>query len=229
MTANVSWTVKPPTILHIEALSADQKSQLFGLVCEDFATSSPIHVALEISPQEYSNYLHDDWESYIHTGPLGSVVAIEPDSGEILGCIITSDFPSCFADVDKKPKKQQIISALLQELEQIYLDKLRLENNGTTEKSLLVDIALVPDRYANQGIYQRLRLRLQELARENGFEKIYGELSSAPTQHVCINKLHQQMVAEVFYKDFCFDGNRPFANILEPASVKLVMASLPAV
>jgi len=218
--------MKTPTIHHVESLSANKQKQLFEIVCNEFVSSSPIHTALKINPRDYSNYLRDDWESYVHMGPLGrhgSLVAIDPDSDEICGCIITADFPTRFNDFDNKPVKQQMVSALLQELEQLYLG-----DSCSDEKSLLVDLALVPRQYSNQGIYQLLRHKIHEVAAKSGFEIIYGELTSAHTQHVCINKLHHQTVAEVLYREFSFAGSRPFAHILEPPSVKLVMASLPA-
>ena len=214
--------MKPIVVRSCEELSADQKVQLFEMVCNQFVNTSPIHVALGISPLEYSNHLSKDWESYIHEGPLGSLVACDPDNGEIRGCMITADFPSCFKNSASLPLSQKTVSALLQELEELYLSE-----NRNKEKSLLVDIAVVPDQFSNRGIYQQLRHRLQDLAVKNGFKRIFGELSSAATQHVCINKLHQQTVAEVFYKDFNFAGSRPFADILEPPSIKLVVASLP--
>jgi len=215
--------MKSTIIRPAEKLSADQKTQLFELVCNEFVSSSPIHDALGINSREFSDYMHDDWESYIHKGPLGSLVACEQDSGDIIGCMISADFPSCFNESVKQSLKQQTVSALLEELEELYL-----RENGETENSLLVDIAVVADKYSNQGIYQQLRHSLQGMAITKGFKSIFGELTSAATQHVCIDKLHQQTVAEVFYKDFKFAGTRPFANILEPPSIKLVKASLPS-
>ena len=218
--------MKPIIIRSCSELSANQQVQLFEMVCNEFVNSSPIHVALGINTQEYADYLRDEWTSYIHKGPLGpmgSLVACDPDSGEIRGCMITAAFPSCFKHSANLPIKQKTVSALLQELEELYLGE-----NVNTEKSLLVDIAVVHKQFSNRGIYQQLRHRLQELAVSNGFNNIFGELSSAATQHVCINKLHQQTVAEIFYKDFDFAGSRPFEDILEPPSIKLVVASLPA-
>jgi len=68
--------------------------------------------------------------------------------------MITAAFPSCFKHSADLPLKQKKVSALLQELEELYLGE-----NFNTEKSLLVDIAVVTEQFSNRGIYQQLRHR----------------------------------------------------------------------
>ena len=107
------------------------------------------------------------------------------------------------------------------ELETRYLHK-----HKPPEKSLLVDIAVVAADAANTGIYQQLRLALERNAADAGFEKIFGELSSAATQRVCVEKSNHKLVAEIPYQKFIYKNRKPFASISSPESIQLVEQSL---
>ena len=79
---------------------------------------------------------------------------------------------------------------------------------------------------AGQGVYQKLRNAAQNNAKELGYRFVVGELSSASTQHVVLNKLGHSKVAEVLFSSFEFAGSRPFASINEPESIVLAEGML---
>ena len=60
------------------------------------------------------------------------------------------------------------------------------------------------------------------MAKAAGFNTVIGELSSAATQHVCVNSLGQTVMAEIEYASFEFAGGYPFAEIVKPPSIQLV-------
>ncbi|MEM7292239.1 MAG: hypothetical protein AAF420_02430 [Pseudomonadota bacterium] len=83
----------------------------------------------------------------------------------------------------------------------------------------MVDLAVVAREAGGRGVYKNLRLQAQTLAKIEGFETCVGELSSAATQHVLMNKFGHRVVAEVEFAEFEFDGKKPFASISDPTSI----------
>jgi len=195
--------------------------EILTLVCEEFCSNSTLHKALGIGTEEYREAMTDGWHDYLFSGPVAPLLATGTDNNKILACIIPAPFPSDFKDFQTLPEIQQAIPALLAELETRYLQKYK-----PPEKSLLVDIAVVAADAANTGIYQQLRLALERNAADAGFEKIFGELSSAATQRVCVEKFKHKLVAEIPYQKFTYKNRKPFASISSPESIQLVEQSL---
>jgi len=208
-----SWRVIP--------LNQSHSEECLSLVTDHFCKQSTLHIATNVSSTELRDYLSQYWHRYACKGPINSLVAISDDDEEVLGCIIARRFPTLVASLSNLPDKQQRITALLQALEAQFL-----EQSDSTARSLLVDLAVVKQSASNQGIYQNLRVEMQRNAADAGFEKIYGELSSAAAQHVCVEKLKHKVVSEIFYQNFTFNEGRPFASIDTPKSIQLVEGCL---
>lgn len=205
----------------IRPLTVNQSAEALTLVTNEFSVSSPLHQATAVTPQEYQDYLSKNWQSYAFGGPVNSLGAFSSLDNRLLGCLIATRFPVSFVQLDLLPKKQKPIAALLQALELQYL-----QCNDYSTDSLLVDLAVVAKNQRGCGIYQQLRTAFHEAAALAGYNTVYGELSSAATQHVCVSKLGHQVVAEIHYADFQYDGRKPFASIEDPCSIQLVAASI---
>ncbi len=201
----------------VKKLDNDYSEQALTLVSEEFSHGSPLHQAMDISQQEYFDYLSADWHNYAMAGPLDSLIAIDSNSHELLGCLITSRFPVVFCELELLPEKQQPISALLQKLESNYLKSSRHHGKGC-----MVDLVVVRKTYRGTGIYQHMRKTLHTQAKAAGYDTVFGELSSASTQHVCVKKLGHKVLAEINYDTFDYRGNKPFASIENPPSIQLV-------
>lgn len=202
---------------HIQAMDDSTSDGLLSFVADHFTQASPLHNAVNITPAELTIQLQSHWHEYSHSAAVAPLLAITDE--QIIGCIIPAPFPTRFST--NCPDKQKPIASLLQSLETQYLSK-----HAPIPDSLLVDIAAVDRRASGQGIYQILRTELHIRTKAAGYSAIYGALSSATTQHVCINKLHQRVVSEVRYSDFMLNNKRPFASIQNPPSIQLVEAIL---
>ena len=207
--------------LNIVPIENSFSAQALTLVADQFCANSTLHQAMKISPSEFYNHLHPLWQEYAFEGPVDTLVAVSHEHTEVVGCIIACPFPMQLESLKTLPEKQRPITALLQALEASYL-----KNNPMIDQSLLVDIAVVDKGVANRGIYQKLRAELHLRAKEAGYKKIYGELSSSATQHVCVDNLRHKVVSEIAFKNFIYNGKRPFASIDSPASIQLVEGTL---
>ncbi len=206
---------------NVKALTTDHSNQALQLVANEFSTGSPLHQAMGITQQEYLEYLSGGWNAYAFGGPIRSLGAFCNSSQQLIGCLIVTHFPVSFDNLDTLPEKHKPIAALLQTLENKYLN-----HNNHPHRSLLVDLAVVSHSHRGSGIYQQLRTTLHNNAASSGYKSIFGELSSSLTQHVCVNKSAHQVVAEINYKDFNYGGRTPFATIEDPRSILLVNVSL---
>lgn len=192
-------------------------------MCSEFLAGSELHRALDISLPEYTDYMADAICSLL--AQENSFVAIDDSDHSIVGCILAGDFsPGSDVDAQKKstdidvPEFAQPIQALLVRLENQY-KSLRADNLQST---LLVDIAVVVPQARGQGVYTRLRQAVHQRALDRGYTTVVGELSSAATQHLCVEKLGHKVICEIPYSSFEYEGLYPFSTITNPTSIQLV-------
>ena len=201
----------------IIALDNSYSSATLSLICDDFYHRSPLHQAVGITASEFREYMTQQWARTITSGPLKSLVAIDEQTDQVLGCLITDSFPQSFEHTEALPYKRAAIARLLQSLQQQYLN-----NNPFPDKALLVDMAVVSTSAGKRGIYQALRTTLHEHASAAGFNQVFGELSSAVTQKICVEKFGHDVVGEISYRDFSYNNRYPFASIDDPLTIQLV-------
>ena len=146
-----------------------------------------------------------------------SFAAIDRASGALVGCMIVTDFHKSLTPAPNASDALAPIDALTQALATRYL-ALRAIAPGEV---ILVDMAAIADGYAGRGLYQSLRRACHAHAKAQGFTRVVGELSSAATQHVVLNKLGHQKLAEIKYREFEFRGEYPFASITAPECIVL--------
>ena len=206
---------------HVIPLNESHSEQCLSLVIDHFCRQSTLHTAANVSSKELREYLSKHWYRYACEGPIESLVAVSDDGTEALGCVIARRFPTLIGSINNLPEKQKPITALLQALEAQFL-----EQSESSARSVLVDLAVVKESATRLGIYQNLRSVMHQRAAEAGYEKIYGQLTSVATQHVCVKKLEHKVVSEIRYQDFSYNGTRPFASIESPRSIQLVEGCL---
>lgn len=209
--------------LLIVPLEPEYSSAALELICEEFSLHSPLHRALEISTDEYHEYLLPRWNDYAFGKQSSSLIALEPQTRELLGCLIAIPYTPQTGFKQNVPQRMRPIAALLEHLEY----QIKPLDSDLSRASLLVDLAVVKHSRKGQGIYKQLRESVHSIARKEGYSYVLGELSSAATQHVCVKKMGHQVLAEVPYADFSFQGTLPFATIDHPVSIQLVAHSLP--
>ncbi|MDJ0613583.1 MAG: hypothetical protein QNJ29_07875 [Rhizobiaceae bacterium] len=206
--------------ISISILSEEHMAPAFELATEVFVESSTLHQALGISLEEYRIYLRPSFEACV--SEEFSIVATEPATGEVIGCLIATDFRQHLNAANTATGKFAPLAALTTELCRQYKSKRTIDPGD----ALLIDMGAVRPSTAGMGIYQKMRDAAQINAKEAGYKTVVGELSSASTQHVVLNKFGHAKLAEVKFAEFEIDGKFPFAKITEPNSIILVEGNL---
>lgn len=194
--------------------------QAFALATEVFATQSTLHRALNVNLEAYRTYLAPSFDAMV--AEKLSVVAVAPETQTVLGVMIATDFHHQFAPQSAAPDPFAPLQALTAELTRLYRRKYSI----TPGQVALVDMAAVATSANGHGLYRKMRTALHASAKHQGFEAVVGELSSAATQHVVLDRLGHQKIAEVTFASFEFEGKRPFETITDPARIILAQGQL---
>ena len=192
----------------------------FNLATEVFVSDSTLHRALKIELDEYRDYLRKSFAEMVSEDL--SIVAIEENSEDIVGCLIATDFYGHLRPVIKPENKFSPLAALTAELCRQYKAKRTIQSGEV----VLVDMGAVVSSAAGQGIYKQMRKTAQANAKAKGFTHIVGELSSASTQHVILKIQGHQKLAEVEFAKFAFRDKIPFEAINTPRSIILAEGAL---
>lgn len=204
----------------VSRVTKQNANAAFTLACEVFVDSSVLHAAVGISNEEYRDYMRLPFKWMWEQGL--SLIATDANNKELVGCIISCDYAALPHNSAPLPEKLKPVNALLHELDELYREKHKILPGNC----LLVDMAVVKPTSRGQGIYSLLRQQTHNIGRELGFEKVIGELSSAATQRLCVDRLGHTVCAEIEYASFSYENEKPFSSIKDPTSIKLVESSL---
>ncbi len=204
----------------IVPLREDKLDSAFNLATDVFIQGSTLHRALKIGLSEYRTYLRPSFEQMIREGL--SVAAFDDETGEIIGCLIATDFFHQSGDTEVPRGKFAPLTALTRHLCKQYHGKRQIRAGEV----VLADMGVVAPHVLGMGVYQQMRFELGAHVKALGFSAIVGELSSATTQHVVVQKLGHRVLAEVEYATFEFDGGYPFSAIKEPRRIILAEGQL---
>lgn len=205
--------------MEIRSLEPANLAAAFDLVTRVFAASSTLHRALGTDLETYRAYLKPDFKAMIDEGLS---VCARDSSGEMLGCTIVIDFHGPLHEPPSEHPTFASISALMSALGAEYIRKVAISPGEV----ILVDMGAVAPHAGGGGIYQAMRAEVQRIAVGRGFKRVVGELSSAATQHVVLNRLGHRKIAEIAFADFEFAGERPFRSVSDPPSVILAEGDL---
>ena len=196
----------------IRKLEKWRASEAFALLTEEFVRHNVIHQTLNTNLDDYQSRFHNEFQNILDEGM--SLIAIDPTTKKLVGVLLATDLVKSTqiqaAKIDPSP-----LNALCDELKQNYL---ALHPRSVGE-ALLVDMVAVSQMYRAQGIYRKLRLKINEVALMHNYKYVVGELSSALTQKFLLEKMGHKAVTQIEYKTFFHCGNFPFAMIKEPSSI----------
>jgi len=205
----------------VVALHPHYSDAALELVCNEFSRNSTLHRAVGMEEPEFRQYMAQGWETTLTGSPVAPLVAIDTETDQVIGCMIPENFPADFSGIDRLPPKRRSIALLLQALEEQYF-----RTHTSNDNTILIDLAVVNSAHSGLGIYQALRKTMHVTAKKAGFQLIVGELSSAATQRVCVEKFGHRVVAEIEFKTYCEGDQLPFMSITEPPSIQLVVGEL---
>ena len=199
--------------IKIESLDDKRLEMAFALATDTFTQESTLHRAMDIQLSEYQDYLRNSFKKIVTEGL--SIAAIDAKSGDLIGCLIATEFLNQLDSSVKSSIQFAPLVALTNSLATKY-DSQRSIVRG---EAVLVDMGVVSAHARGNGIYKLMRLAIEDVARRAGYRWVIGELSSAATQHVVINRMKYRVMAQIKYDEFEFEGGYPFQFIKEPPSI----------
>lgn len=209
------------TDFDIRPLDGALAESAFDLASRNFATQSALHVALDARIDEYRAYLRPTFFDDVDDGL--SLAAIDRNSGDLVGVLIVRDFLK--QRFTGRLPFQHIfdpVTALFETLEAAYLQERELQPG----QAVLVDMAAVASSCTGRGIYQALRRAISAQARSAGYHYTIGELTTAATQKVVLEKLGHRARAEITPAAFIYERKHPFASVTDPARILLTEEAL---
>ncbi len=199
----------------LNLLEAARLNAAFNLATKVFAEASTLHRALKIGLNEYREHLRHPFEMMVREGL--SITATDNHSGELVGCLIVTDFSNQFVEKANPSPRFAPLSAITKDLCRQYQRKRLI----SVADAILVDMGAVSKEAGGTGIYKQMRTAAHDLARSRGFKLVIGELSSAVTQHVVLERLGHRKMAEINFAEFQYGNERPFHTIQNPPSIIL--------
>jgi len=206
--------------IEIQSMTKDHAQEALALSCEVFVEASALHSAIDISVKEYRQYMDAPFRAMVCQGL--SLVAVDTKTGKLVGCLVACDYLTQGQKSTMVPDKLKPVNALLSSLDDTYRKIRQLQ----TGQCMLVDMAVVTPTERGLGIYSRLRETAHKTGQDAGFSLVVGELSSAATQHLCVNHYKHRIYAEIEYSTFKYMGKTPFSSIKTPRSILLAEGAL---
>lgn len=198
----------------------EQHQSAFELATSVFVQNSQMHRALKVTLSEYQLYLRPAFDDLISEGL--SIGAVEAKSNRLIGCMIVGDYSNQLTSRKTVETRFDPLVAVTEKLRSSFGGRNKVEPGQIA----LIDMGAVLPGCGGKGIYKTLRNKVHEVARQQGFIQIAGELSSAATQHVVINLLGHQPMARLSFREYEFAGTWPFASIDEPEEYILAIGDL---
>ena len=200
----------------ISTLDGQLAKEAFDLASSNFSNQSVLHVTLNTDLEEYRAYLRPTFFDDVKDD--FSLVAKDTKNDELLGVLIARDLLKN-PPISHLPfqRKYVSISKLLKMLETKYLQQRRIFIGD----ALLVDMAAVSPTHTSRGIYQMLRKEISRRAKLCGYKYVIGELPTAASQKVVLEKMGHRNFAQINLSTFSDDNGRPFKTIVDPETIVL--------
>ena len=87
--------------------------------------------------------------------------------------------------------------------------------------ALLLDMAAVSPPHTSRGICQMLRKEISRRAKLCGYKYVIGELASAASEKMVLEKVGHRNCAQINLSIFSDDSGRPFETIVDPETIVL--------
>jgi hypothetical protein len=205
--------------IRYEVLGAQHLDEAIRCLCVQFSEMEPMSCALRLSISDHLPFVTLVCQQAARDGL--SVAAIDIESGELVGCMIAHDFMYPPAEgIETAARRLAPILALLDTLDE------RFRQGRAISPRTHLHVLMVASRLPNRGISTTLYRVVQQRARSLGFQKLVVEPTGLVSQHVLVEKLGQQVAAEIVYASFVFEGERVFQTISAPPSCLLTVGDL---
>jgi len=180
---------------------------------DSFLNREPMTRALALTDAAYRYFLEITAAKAADDGV--SFVAV--DAGQVVGCLLAEDLAS------PPPVGSERIDPSMAPLFGL-LDELqgRLGQPGEIAPGQYLHLFMrgVVDGHEGQGIGGTLYRLVEDLGRAKGYRELINECTGARSQYLT-EKAGGVMSGEIVYREFSYEGTRPFASIEAPPSCRL--------
>lgn len=198
-----------PASLLFEACRPSDVAGMCRMLAETFARNDPPAVAVGLTAAEFEAFVRLVSAPVI-TREL-TIVARDPASGRLAGAMLTEDAASPPPDgLTELSQKFGPIFDLFGLLEEQYVEQPAAESGEALHLFLLG----VDDRYAGQGVGQRLVREALDNGIARGYRTAVVEATNLTSQHI-FSKLGFTTRARTSYAAYRHDGVPVFASIAE--------------
>lgn len=190
-------------------------------VSEVFTEAEPMSRFLGISREEFLVFANAVYPAMAEQGL--SFVARDSQTGKIVGIRISEDY-AC-SDMEEIPGLSPKFFPLFSILHQIS-EHFRQIREIPPGKYIHLFMVAVNSNYAGRGIAPTMNAIFFDYVRSLGFTHAVTEPTGAISQHILMNKFGFQLLHQIRYRDFEYEGRRVFANIQGHEGVMLLEKDL---
>jgi len=209
--------------IRYELLSEETLASAIECVSHSFTQREPLAAHMGITVDEFLIFANAFYPSLIE--PALSFVAVDDAEDKVVGVRISEDF---YQEVEEPPEIPGLspkffpIFGLLEELGAHFKEIREL----VPGKYVHMFMIAVEHGYEGRGIAPNMNKLFFRHVIERGFTHAVTEPTGLISQHILENKFGFHTLLEIPYADFELEGERPFADLTEHPSAKLMEKAL---
>jgi EAL domain-containing protein (putative c-di-GMP-specific phosphodiesterase class I) len=199
-------------VYHYETLKAEHRDQAIQVITQTFCENEPMTRYLAITHREFTPFAELLVDKAIKDGL--SMVAL--DDNKLTACSIVEDIANPLdINIDIDPRFKTIFS-LLEHLGSDFFHEKILEKDHIAH----LFITAVSKEYCGEGLSSKINFESIQLAKHKGFDFMCCEFThhyneKGTVKHIKNSKL---LIRSCYYKDFIFEGKKPFQHLEGHAS-----------
>ncbi len=184
-----------------------------ALIAEVFSGGEPVTKSLGITAKQFYYFA----EIYCNKAIMEGLSIIAKDGGKVVAFVISEDFDSAQPEgIEKIDEKVVPLMALVDAVEKEAKD-----NKNEGERRFHMFLGGTMKQYENRHISTIMIEESMKLAKNKNFSVVIVEPSGFATQHM-FNKLGFEQKKVIGYKEFLFEGEKVFKNIIGPFGLPLM-------
>ncbi|XP_070533036.1 uncharacterized protein [Ptychodera flava] len=214
-----------------EVLTEDHFEEAAHILTSTFVNGNPVSLVLKLPYEAELTYNRLLCRNYAKDGV--SVVAIDKELNKVIGAavgtIVKGTDPNAMLDEfslmpDEVKPYYKPVGPLFGKLERCIFESSKFLNNPDCKILKSYKISVHPD-YEGRGIGTKLADLRRELGEKKDV-KFISVFTTALGSQILYKKLGYEDIGEIFYKDYTYNDEKPFAGITCPPSAKAMVLQL---
>jgi len=209
--------------IRYELINEHNLESAIECVSHTFIQNEPLAAHLEITVDEFLVFARAFYPSLIEPGI--SFAAVDVAKDKVVGVRVSEDL---YQELEEPPEipglspKFHPLFDLLDKLGHLFADKAHIRAGQYVHMFM---IAVEPG-YQGKGIAPNMNKVFFRHVIDKGFTHAITEPTGLISQHILANKFGFETLAEITYADYTFEGTKPFADLEEHPSAKLMVKKL---